>query len=140
MSNVVAFPKRPVVEVPYASSGDVVVVVVVVCPELLLLLLDPLPALLPEPAAEPLPELLLEPLPELPPEPPPAPPAEPLPDVLPDPPLDPLVPPDELEPEDCELLASGTGRYMTDRMSSSIRRITARANWACSTSACPAEE
>jgi hypothetical protein len=46
--------------------------------------------------------------------------------------------PEEPDDEDCELAAGA--RYITDRTSSSIRRNMARANWARSTSACPADE
>ncbi len=114
-------------------------------------LLDPLPEL---PALDPLPDeppdddaALDDPLPDEPPpddddllpddDPPPD--DDPLPELLPlpEPPPEPL--PEEPDAADCEL-AGGAARYMTERMSSSIRRSTARANWARSTSACPAEE
>jgi hypothetical protein len=127
---VVEFPNRPVLEVPYASSG--VVVVCVVWLELLELLADPLEPLpeLPEP-----PELLPDPpdpLPEepLPPDPLPL-PLDPLPDVP-----EPLVP----EPEESVPVVAAGGRYITDRTSSSIRRSRARAKSARSTSTCPADE
>ncbi len=102
-------------------------VVVLVCPELL----PPL-ELLPEPDPDALPELL--------PEPPLEPPPEAVDDVLAEP-LPPLAPPEDPDDDDCELLlAVDAARYITDRTSSSIRRNTARASMARSTSACPADE
>jgi len=146
------------VEVPNASSG-VVGWVSVDCPELLELfelleLPEPLELFEPLEPLEPLPELPLdEPLPEedllddpLEEDPLPDDPLfeEPLPELpLP---LEPL--PDEPEPDeelcdpDWELLVvvAGGARYITERTSSSIRRRTARASCARSTSAWPAVE
>ena len=146
-------------DVPKASSG-VVGSVSLDCPEL------PEPFELPEPLELPDPlELfeLLEPPLELLPDPPL--PDELLPDELPEEPPPEELPVDELFPEfplalplplellpeppepveefcdaDVELLAGAGARYITERTSSSIRRISARASWACSTSAWPADE
>jgi len=108
----VELPNSPVLEVPKASSGEVVEVLLLL---LLLELLELLELLLP---LELFPDEPLVPEPE-----------------VEDPPLEEAVPDD-----DCELLLVAAGRYMTERTSSSMRRRTARASCARSTSAWPAEE